>query len=175
MSLVFCHWAIPTPHRRHHFCTFYWFVGSLWKMLLCDYMHWDRINFGFKLWIYCVRWSFFSCPPFLALLSIQMLIITQHLVPKQALESLNKKDMTEIKSYGRPPMLVEKVMEAVMILRGSEPTWPEAKKQLGESLAPEAAGVIRACRRCRGGACRRCGGGACRRCGGGACQWCTGW
>lgn len=58
----------------------------------------------------------------------------------QALESLNKKDMTEIKSYGRPPMLVEKVMEAVMILRGSEPTWPEAKKQLGESLAPEAAG-----------------------------------
>ena len=51
----------------------------------------------------------------------------------QALESLNKKDMTEIKSYGRPPMLVEKVMEAVMILRGSEPTWAESKRQLGES------------------------------------------
>ncbi|KAK7102408.1 hypothetical protein V1264_020630 [Littorina saxatilis] len=50
----------------------------------------------------------------------------------QALESLNKKDMTEIKSYGRPPLLVEKVMEAVMILRGNEPTWPEAKKQLGD-------------------------------------------
>nr|XP_022345562.1 dynein heavy chain 2, axonemal-like isoform X2 [Crassostrea virginica] len=49
-----------------------------------------------------------------------------------ALESLNKKDMTEIKSYGRPPMLVEKVMEAVMILRGSEPTWAESKRQLGE-------------------------------------------
>ncbi|KAL8578353.1 Dynein heavy chain 2, axonemal [Nucella lapillus] len=49
-----------------------------------------------------------------------------------ALESLNKKDMTEIKSYGRPPALVEKVMEAVMILRGAEPTWPEAKKQLGD-------------------------------------------
>lgn len=30
-------------------------------------------------------------------------------------------------------MLVEKVMEAVMILRGSEPTWAEAKRQLGES------------------------------------------
>ena len=49
----------------------------------------------------------------------------------KALESLNKKDMTEIKSYGRPPALVEKVMEAVMILRGGEPTWAEAKRQLG--------------------------------------------
>lgn len=49
----------------------------------------------------------------------------------QALESLNKKDMTEIKSYGRPPVLVEKVMQAVMILRCSEPTWTESKKQLG--------------------------------------------
>ena len=39
--------------------------------------------------------------------------------------------MTEIKSYGRPPTLVEKVMEAVMILRGNEPTWAEAKRQLG--------------------------------------------
>lgn len=39
--------------------------------------------------------------------------------------------MTEIKSYGRPPALVEKVMEAVMILRGNEPTWAEAKRQLG--------------------------------------------
>ncbi|XP_030635110.1 dynein heavy chain 2, axonemal [Chanos chanos] len=50
----------------------------------------------------------------------------------KALESLNKKDMTEIKSYGRPPALVETVMQAVMILRGTEPTWAEAKRQLGE-------------------------------------------
>uniref|UniRef100_A0A8C8SM12 Dynein axonemal heavy chain 2 n=1 Tax=Pelusios castaneus TaxID=367368 RepID=A0A8C8SM12_9SAUR len=50
----------------------------------------------------------------------------------RALESLNKKDMTEIKSYGRPPTLVETVMQAVMILRGNEPTWAEAKRQLGE-------------------------------------------
>ena len=50
----------------------------------------------------------------------------------KALESLNKKDMTEIKSYAKPPALVEKVMEAVMILRGGEPTWAEAKRQLGE-------------------------------------------
>ncbi|KAM9335593.1 LOW QUALITY PROTEIN: dynein axonemal heavy chain 2 [Symphorus nematophorus] len=51
----------------------------------------------------------------------------------KALESLNKKDMTEIKSYGRPPALVETVMQAVMILQGKEPTWAEAKRQLGES------------------------------------------
>ncbi|XP_039605580.1 dynein heavy chain 2, axonemal [Polypterus senegalus] len=50
----------------------------------------------------------------------------------KALESLNKKDMTEIKSYGRPPVLVEKVMQAVMILIGVDPTWAEAKRQLGE-------------------------------------------
>ncbi|KAL4220766.1 Dynein heavy chain 2 [Mactra antiquata] len=49
----------------------------------------------------------------------------------KALESLNKKDMTEIKSYAKPPTLVEKVMEAVMILRGQEPTWAESKRQLG--------------------------------------------
>jgi len=52
-------------------------------------------------------------------------------VLSQALEALNKKDITEIKSYGKPPPLVEKVLEAVMILRGNEPTWAEAKRQLG--------------------------------------------
>lgn len=50
----------------------------------------------------------------------------------KALESLNKKDITEIKSYGKPPMLVEKVLEAVMILRGNEPSWTEAKRQLSK-------------------------------------------
>ena len=54
------------------------------------------------------------------------------LVTSQALESLNKKDIGEIKSYGRPPGQVEMVMEAVMILRQSEPTWAEAKRQLGK-------------------------------------------
>ncbi|CAH8511548.1 unnamed protein product [Schistosoma rodhaini] len=50
----------------------------------------------------------------------------------QALESLNKKDITEIKSYGKPPLLVQKVLEAVMILRGADPSWAESKRQLGE-------------------------------------------
>ncbi|CAN9505279.1 unnamed protein product [Ophioblennius macclurei] len=50
----------------------------------------------------------------------------------KALESLNKGDMTEIKSYSRPPVLVETVMHAVMTLMGKEQTWAEAKRQLGE-------------------------------------------
>uniref|UniRef100_A0A182F4F4 Dynein heavy chain coiled coil stalk domain-containing protein n=1 Tax=Anopheles albimanus TaxID=7167 RepID=A0A182F4F4_ANOAL len=49
-----------------------------------------------------------------------------------ALDSLNKKDMNEIKSYSRPPTKVELVMEAVMILLGKEPSWAESKRQLGE-------------------------------------------
>lgn len=50
----------------------------------------------------------------------------------QALEALNKKDLTEIKSYGNPPELVGRVLQAVMILRGAEPTWSEAKRQLSD-------------------------------------------
>ncbi|XP_035216927.1 dynein heavy chain 2, axonemal-like, partial [Stegodyphus dumicola] len=48
-----------------------------------------------------------------------------------ALEALNKRDIGEIKSYAKPPVLVEIVLEAVMILRASEPSWAEAKRQLG--------------------------------------------
>ena len=51
----------------------------------------------------------------------------------QALEALNKKDLGEIKAYNNPPELVETVMQAVMILRQSDPTWGEAKRQLGDT------------------------------------------
>ncbi|XP_068166166.1 dynein axonemal heavy chain 2 [Antennarius striatus] len=51
----------------------------------------------------------------------------------EALQTLDKKDMREIKSYGHPPALVETVLQAVMTLLGKEPTWAEAKRQLGES------------------------------------------
>lgn len=51
----------------------------------------------------------------------------------KALESLNKKDLGEIKAYTNPPELVETVMQAVMILRQSDPTWAEAKRQLGDA------------------------------------------
>eukprot|EP00842_Homolaphlyctis_polyrhiza_P003901 jgi/Hompol1/4511/HPOL_003669-RA len=49
----------------------------------------------------------------------------------KALEAINKKDLNEIRSYGKPPPLVEKVMEGVMVLKKCEPTWDEAKRQLG--------------------------------------------
>ncbi|XP_011862155.1 PREDICTED: dynein heavy chain 2, axonemal [Vollenhovia emeryi] len=50
----------------------------------------------------------------------------------KALETLSKKDLSEIKSFARPPPKVEMVMEAVMILKNSEPTWAEAKRQLSD-------------------------------------------
>ena len=51
-----------------------------------------------------------------------------------ALESLSRKSITEVKSYGRPPVLVEKALEAVMILRNSEASWAEAKRQLSTCI-----------------------------------------
>ncbi|XP_072759448.1 dynein axonemal heavy chain 2 [Anoplolepis gracilipes] len=50
----------------------------------------------------------------------------------KALDALSKKDLAEIKSFTRPPPKVEMVMEAVMILKNSEPTWGEAKRQLSD-------------------------------------------
>ncbi|CAG9772859.1 unnamed protein product [Ceutorhynchus assimilis] len=50
----------------------------------------------------------------------------------RALDSLSKKDISEMKSYGTPPQKVKMVMEAVNILKGLEPTWTEAKHLLGE-------------------------------------------
>ena len=50
----------------------------------------------------------------------------------QSLEALNKKDLVEIRSFARPPQLVEKILEAVMILKQSEPNWTEARKQLSK-------------------------------------------
>ena len=52
-------------------------------------------------------------------------------VCKKALKSLNPRDITEVKAYGKPPVLVETVLEAVMVVRQNEPSWAEAKRQLG--------------------------------------------
>lgn len=49
-----------------------------------------------------------------------------------ALNSLNKKDLTEMKTYVTPPTKVEKVLEAVMILLSKPTNWAESKKQLGD-------------------------------------------
>ncbi|XP_043512192.1 dynein axonemal heavy chain 2 [Frieseomelitta varia] len=50
----------------------------------------------------------------------------------KALDALSKKDIAEIRSFTHPPPRVEMVMEAVMILKTSEPTWAESKRQLAD-------------------------------------------
>lgn len=49
-----------------------------------------------------------------------------------ALDSLSKKDISEMKSYGRPPPKVMMVMDAICILKGVMPGWDESKRILGD-------------------------------------------
>ncbi|KAM8878755.1 dynein axonemal heavy chain 6 isoform 3-T3 [Spinachia spinachia] len=51
----------------------------------------------------------------------------------QALNSLDKADISEIKVFTKPPDLVMTVMEAVCILLSSKPDWLGAKQVLGDS------------------------------------------
>lgn len=48
----------------------------------------------------------------------------------KALESLEKKDIIEIRSFTTPPLIVQTVMEAVCILLEEQPTWASARKIL---------------------------------------------
>lgn len=50
-----------------------------------------------------------------------------------SLKALNKNDITEIKSFAKPPPLVQMTMEAVCILKGEKPDWDSAKKVLNDS------------------------------------------
>ena len=50
-----------------------------------------------------------------------------------ALEALDKRDLTEIKSFAHPPKLVEDVLAAVLVLHKRPTAWAEAKKFLGAS------------------------------------------
>ncbi|KAF4524620.1 hypothetical protein B566_EDAN013871 [Ephemera danica] len=50
-----------------------------------------------------------------------------------ALDSLNHKELMEMRAYGRPPEAVELAMSAVLILKQTEPTWVEAKRQLADA------------------------------------------
>merc|ERR1719230_955180 len=50
----------------------------------------------------------------------------------KALDSLSKADITEVKSFAKPPPAVMTVMEAVCILLGSKPTWDDSKRLLGD-------------------------------------------
>jgi dynein heavy chain len=48
----------------------------------------------------------------------------------KALESLEKKDIIEIRGFIKPPLVVQTVMEAVCILLEEQPTWESARKIL---------------------------------------------
>lgn len=48
------------------------------------------------------------------------------------MNALNKKDLAEVKSFSTPPPRVKLVLEALMILKQSDPSWTEAKRQLGD-------------------------------------------
>lgn len=50
-----------------------------------------------------------------------------------ALNVLTKKDMGELKSYVKPPVLVELCLKGVLTVLKCPATWDEAKKQLGDS------------------------------------------
>ena len=50
-----------------------------------------------------------------------------------ALNSLTKGDITEVKSFAKPPPLVQTTMEAVCVLFGKKADWDTSKKFLGES------------------------------------------
>lgn len=45
---------------------------------------------------------------------------------------LNKKDLSEIKGLSKPPESVKLILEAVMTLKQADPSWAEAKRQLGD-------------------------------------------
>ena len=47
-----------------------------------------------------------------------------------ALNSLNKNDITEIKSFSKPPPLVLTTMEAVCVLFGQKADWDTSKKAM---------------------------------------------
>jgi dynein heavy chain len=51
----------------------------------------------------------------------------------KALNALSKNDINEIKSFAKPPPLVQKVMECVCLLLGQQTNWDSAKKILGDS------------------------------------------
>ncbi|ETV90921.1 hypothetical protein H310_14407 [Aphanomyces invadans] len=52
---------------------------------------------------------------------------------QNALHSLSKSDITEVKSFTKPPEAVETVMSCVCLLLGEKQTWDAAKKVLNDS------------------------------------------
>lgn len=51
----------------------------------------------------------------------------------KALDSLDKKDIQEVKSFAKPPPLVETVLSAVCLLMNRKESWDEAKKLMNDT------------------------------------------
>lgn len=51
----------------------------------------------------------------------------------KSLDALNKSDIVEIKSFPKPPSLVQLTMEAVCILLQEKPDWDSAKRVLNDT------------------------------------------
>lgn len=51
----------------------------------------------------------------------------------QALDALDKSDISEIRVFSKPPELVATVMEAICILFNVRPDWASAKSLLGDT------------------------------------------
>jgi len=51
----------------------------------------------------------------------------------KSLDALDKKDIQEVKSFAKPPPLVEVVLSAVCLLMGAKETWDDAKKLMNDS------------------------------------------
>jgi len=51
----------------------------------------------------------------------------------KALDSLDKKDISELKSFAKPPPAVQTVMEAICILFDQKPDWDSSKKLLADT------------------------------------------
>jgi len=52
---------------------------------------------------------------------------------KQSLDSLSKSDLTEVKSFSKPPVEVKKVINAVCVLFGLDASWEMGKTLLGDA------------------------------------------
>eukprot|EP00439_Symbiodinium_sp_Y106_P064710 s2832_g10.t1 len=51
----------------------------------------------------------------------------------KSLDSLDKKDIQEVKSFAKPPPLVEVVLSAVCLLMGQKESWDDAKKLMNDT------------------------------------------
>ena len=49
---------------------------------------------------------------------------------KDAVGSIDKKGLQEMKAYSQPPALVEMVLKAVSLILGEKETWDDAKKKI---------------------------------------------